>query len=108
MRYNDFWAPGDNVYYRTNEVCSFCEGTGVLTGKSGQVITCPVCNGESPSDERVGSVITFVEINTEGVFMHMENGDVIAQRQLLWHADMEPEQPNSGGGGEEFVDEDEN
>ena len=82
--YDSFWTPGDRVYYRLNEVCGFCEGLGVITGKNGQTVTCPVCNGETMGeDAQTIGIIDYIVINNTGVWYHMENGDIIAQGQLI-------------------------
>lgn len=57
-----YYAIGDYVRYNskegeiTKETCGFCDGTGSLTGKNGDVIECPICGGAGylEYDEREG------------------------------------------------------
>ncbi len=83
--YNNYWNPGDRVKYYLEEVCGFCEGMGKITGKNGQTIICPVCNGAhitGPNDYNI-DIIEYIVIDNTGVWYHMENGDIVSQGRLV-------------------------
>ena len=96
--YDSFWSPGDRVKYYLEEVCGFCDGIGMITGRNGQTIVCPVCHGDSlaGANSYAISIIEHILIDASGVWYYLENGDIVSQGRLINRVEeSEPKEPEN-------------